>query len=186
MQAFGTALDLVFTWQVMITILLSSVFGLLVGAIPGLTATMATALLVPFAFMLDPVSAIAAIVSATAMAIFAGDIPGSLLRDLGRSADEELFQASMGIYVFNRKVLVEALNNDYVDFGKGGSFSSVSRRWTLEDQAKVEGLASRFYDRFLSLVAEHRHMDVEAVHEIAQGPSGRAPKRRRWAWWTNP
>ena len=56
-----------------------------------------------------------------------------------------------------------------MDFGQGGSFSSVSRRWSLEDQAKVEGLASRFYDRFLSLVAENRHMDVEAVHQIAQG-----------------
>ena len=61
------------------------------------------------------------------------------------------------------------ITNDYVDFGKGGSFASATRRWNLEDQAKVEGLASRFYDRFLRLVAEHRHMDVEAVHEIAQG-----------------
>jgi glucose-1-phosphate adenylyltransferase len=31
--------------------------------------------------------------------------------------DEELFQASMGIYVFNRKVLIECLENDLADFG---------------------------------------------------------------------
>ena len=36
-------------------------------------------------------------------------------------------------------------------------------------EAKVEGLASRFYDRFLGLVAENRDMDVDAVHEVAQG-----------------
>jgi glucose-1-phosphate adenylyltransferase len=40
-----------------------------------------------------------------------------LLRAIGSNEDEELFQASMGIYVFNRNVLTESLKNDYVDFG---------------------------------------------------------------------
>ncbi len=88
-------------------------------------------------------------------------------------ADPTTITGSIGVFFgkFVLKGLFDKLGitNDYVDFGKGGSFASASRRWTLEDQAKVEGLASRFYDRFLSLVAENRHMDVEAVHEIAQG-----------------
>src|SRR5881394_792322 len=42
----------------------------------------------------------------------------ALLADIGHGEDEELFQASMGIYVFNRKVLIDCLNNDLVDFGK--------------------------------------------------------------------
>jgi glucose-1-phosphate adenylyltransferase len=41
-----------------------------------------------------------------------------LLRAIGSKEDDELFQASMGIYVFNRKVLIELLQNDLVDFGK--------------------------------------------------------------------
>ncbi len=41
-----------------------------------------------------------------------------LLSSIGSGAGEELFQASMGIYVFNRDVLVECLDNDLVDFGK--------------------------------------------------------------------
>jgi glucose-1-phosphate adenylyltransferase len=45
-------------------------------------------------------------------------IPPSLLKELGLPEDAELFQASMGIYVFNRDVLVKALDNDRVDFGK--------------------------------------------------------------------
>ncbi len=45
-------------------------------------------------------------------------IPGDLLQQLGHGADEDLYQASMGIYVFNRQALVEALDNDLVDFGK--------------------------------------------------------------------
>jgi len=42
-----------------------------------------------------------------------------LLAAIG-SADEEedLYQASMGIYVFNRQVLIECLENNLVDFGK--------------------------------------------------------------------
>ena len=41
-----------------------------------------------------------------------------LLTSIGADEEEELFQASMGIYVFNREVLVECLENDLVDFGK--------------------------------------------------------------------
>jgi len=37
---------------------------------------------------------------------------------LGIRGDEELFLASMGIYVFDRDVLIELLDNDYTDFGK--------------------------------------------------------------------
>jgi glucose-1-phosphate adenylyltransferase len=41
-----------------------------------------------------------------------------LLASIGSGEDEELYQASMGIYVFNRDVLVKCLDNDLVDFGK--------------------------------------------------------------------
>jgi glucose-1-phosphate adenylyltransferase len=41
-----------------------------------------------------------------------------LLSSSGAGEEEELYQASMGIYVFNRQVLVECLANDLVDFGK--------------------------------------------------------------------
>ena len=45
-------------------------------------------------------------------------IPLDLLNELGRPSDAELYQGSMGIYVFNREVLIEALANDHDDFGK--------------------------------------------------------------------
>ena len=63
-----------------------TVYGMVVGAVPGLTATMAVILLVPFTWFLDPVPAIGAIVATTATAIFAGDIPGALLRIPGTPA----------------------------------------------------------------------------------------------------
>ncbi len=80
------ALALVFDPYVLWVILASAAYGLFVGAIPGLTATMATALLVPVTFFMPPVPAIASIVTATAMAIFAGDIPSCLLRMPGTPA----------------------------------------------------------------------------------------------------
>jgi len=45
-------------------------------------------------------------------------IPPALLRELGLPDDSELYQGSMGIYVFNRNILIECLNNDLDDFGK--------------------------------------------------------------------
>jgi TctA family transporter len=65
---------------VLMVMMLSAVYGLFIGAVPGLTATMATALLIPFTFFMDPVPALAAIVTMEAMAIFAGDIPAALVR----------------------------------------------------------------------------------------------------------
>ena len=38
-------------------------------------------------------------------------IPPDLLNGLGRPADAELYQGSMGIYVFNRQTLIDALDN---------------------------------------------------------------------------
>jgi len=86
MDAVASAFGLVFQPYVLLVILLSAVYGLFVGAIPGLTATMATALLVPVTFFMPPVPAVAAIVTATAMAIFSGDIPAALLRMPGTPA----------------------------------------------------------------------------------------------------
>tara|TARA_R110000868_G_scaffold23357_1_gene94326 strand:- start:3957 stop:5468 length:1512 start_codon:yes stop_codon:yes gene_type:complete len=86
MDAFIIAAGLVFTPETLLTIVLASIFGLFVGAIPGLTATMATALLVPITFYMAPIPAIAAIISCTAMAITAGDLPGTLLRIPGTPA----------------------------------------------------------------------------------------------------
>ncbi len=45
-------------------------------------------------------------------------IPPALLKELGLREDYELFQGSMGIYVFNRNILIECLSNDLDDFGK--------------------------------------------------------------------
>ena len=80
------AFRLVAAPDVIVAIVASSVYGLVIGCLPGLSATMATALLVPVTFYLSPIAAVATIISASAMAIFSGDIPGCLLRIPGTPA----------------------------------------------------------------------------------------------------
>lgn len=86
----GTVLSesiaLVMQWDVLLLIAVSAAYGILIGAIPGLTATMAVALIVPLTFYLSDVQAIAAIVTTVTCSIFAGDIPATLVRIPGTPA----------------------------------------------------------------------------------------------------
>ena len=84
--AIDQAFSMVFDPYTLMVMVIAALYGLFVGAVPGLTATMATALLVPVTFFMPPIPAIAAMVTATAMAIFSGDIPGCLLRIPGTPA----------------------------------------------------------------------------------------------------
>lgn len=94
------ALALIAEPSTLISILAASFFGFVVGALPGLTATMAVALMVPITFLLSPIAAIASIVSAAAMCIAAGDIPGALLRMPGTPASAAYVEDA---YALSRK-----------------------------------------------------------------------------------
>ncbi len=85
-QFFTAVQNVIGDPHVVIVVFLSAFFGVFVGSIPGLTATMAVALLVPITYWLDPICALAAVVSMVACAIFAGDIPTTLLRIPGTPA----------------------------------------------------------------------------------------------------
>lgn len=95
MDSVFTAISLILDPYVLLVICGSALYGLFIGSVPGLTATMAAALLVPVTFFMDPVPALAAIVTMEAMAIFSGDIPGALVRIPGTPASaayvEELY-----------------------------------------------------------------------------------------------
>jgi putative tricarboxylic transport membrane protein len=118
-QAFG----MVFEPYTLMVMVLASLYGLFVGAVPGLTATMATALLVPVTFFMAPIPAIAAIVTATAMAIFSGDIPGCLLRIPGTPASAAYTDEA---YAMTRKGQAEvALGAGLVFSAVGGMFGTL-------------------------------------------------------------
>ncbi len=96
LQAFSGVLgDL----RVLLIIVAAAIYGIFLGAVPGLTATMAVALLVPATFFLDPIPALAAVVTVEACAIFAGDIPNALLRIPGTPASAAYAD---DVYAFTR------------------------------------------------------------------------------------
>src|SRR4030081_2838921 len=120
---YTQALWLILDPYVLTVIFCSAIFGLFVGCVPGLTAPMATALLVPITFFMPPVPAIAAIVTATAMAIFAGDIPGALLRIPGTPASAAYTDEA---YAMTKKGQAEiALGAGLVFSALGGLFGTV-------------------------------------------------------------
>ena len=117
-EQFATALGMLADLQLLLVIVLASVFGLFVGAIPGLTATMATALLVPVTFFMPPLAAVSAIVACTAMAITAGDIPGCLIRMPGTPASAAYTDET---YAMTRRGLAaQALGSSLVSSVIGG------------------------------------------------------------------
>lgn len=83
LQAFVQVLAQPEVWLIIVA---SALYGVFLGAVPGLTATMAVALFVPITYWLDPIPALAGIVTMAACAIFAGDVPTTLLRIPGTPA----------------------------------------------------------------------------------------------------
>ena len=76
----------VFEPNVLIPWILAMFFGVFVGATPGLTATMAVALIIPLTYYMNPTAALAMIFGVVFTAIFAGDIPATYLRIPGTPA----------------------------------------------------------------------------------------------------
>uniref|UniRef100_A0A7J3I7N3 C4-dicarboxylate ABC transporter permease n=1 Tax=Ignisphaera aggregans TaxID=334771 RepID=A0A7J3I7N3_9CREN len=86
MVDWGFIFSYVISAKALIIMFITALYGLFIGAMPGLTATMAAALLVPFAFWLDPLSALAMIITMDVLAIWAGDIPAAFVRIPGTPA----------------------------------------------------------------------------------------------------
>ena len=92
-----------------------------------------------------------------------------LLGAIGSKEDGELFQASMGIYVFNRDVLIQSLQNDLVDFGKHIIPQSIKDRhvsaFIFEGYWEDIGTIRAFYEANLNLtdvVPEYSFFEPES------------------------
>ncbi len=97
LQAFQ---QVILSPEVLAIILASALYGVFMGSMPGLTATMSVALFIPLTYWLDPVPALAGIVTMVACAIFAGDLPTTLLRIPGTPASAAYVDDA---YAFTRR-----------------------------------------------------------------------------------
>ncbi|MEO5754783.1 MAG: glucose-1-phosphate adenylyltransferase [Chthoniobacterales bacterium] len=77
------------------------------------------------------------------------------LESIGKKPEEELYQASMGIYVFNRQVLIDCLADDLDDFGKHVIPQAIGERhvnaYIFEGYWEDIGTIRAFYEANLDL-----------------------------------
>ncbi len=79
-------LALVFTPAALMAVVIGTVAGVVIGAMPGLTATMAVGLLVPFTYTMDPVLGLMLLGGIYSGAMYGGSIPAILLNTPGTPA----------------------------------------------------------------------------------------------------
>ncbi|MGH3358702.1 MAG: tripartite tricarboxylate transporter permease, partial [Nocardioidaceae bacterium] len=79
LESLSGAMVLVMDPQVWLYVCIGLVLGMFVGAIPGLSATMAVSVLLPMAFYLPPHVGIPFLIAITKGAFYAGSIPAILI-----------------------------------------------------------------------------------------------------------
>jgi putative tricarboxylic transport membrane protein len=70
-------------WEALLLVVAGTIVGLFVGSVPGLTATMALALLVPFTFTMDPLSAMVLLGAVYVSSMYGGAFTAILINTPG-------------------------------------------------------------------------------------------------------
>ena len=74
MEAWILGMQTVFQWDMLLLIFLGTLLGLILGAVPGLTAVLGMVLLLPITFGMDPVKGLSVLIG-----IYAGGLSGGLV-----------------------------------------------------------------------------------------------------------
>ena len=85
-EALAAGFALVAQWESILFLSLGVLVGVVAGAIPGMSATMAVALTLPFTFALQPISGILLLLGVYKGGIFGGSIPAILIKTPGTPA----------------------------------------------------------------------------------------------------
>jgi putative tricarboxylic transport membrane protein len=86
MEGLGYALDALLNYGVLLAAAGGVVWGILGGALPGISPSIAMALLLPFTYAMEPVVAIVLLASTYVGAEYGGSIPAILIRTPGTNA----------------------------------------------------------------------------------------------------
>jgi putative tricarboxylic transport membrane protein len=79
MDIFGMDFSVLFTWECLFAIMLGTLYGLFIGALPGLGATVGIALILPVTYTMEPLPAILLLVSVYQAAEYGGSISSIVL-----------------------------------------------------------------------------------------------------------
>ena len=87
MDVFVAALDIITRWDVILALLIGSVGGVMIGAIPGVGPAVAIAILLPATFGMDPVVGLTLLLGIYGSSLYGGAIPAILVNTPGTAVN---------------------------------------------------------------------------------------------------
>ncbi|MEZ5478348.1 MAG: tripartite tricarboxylate transporter permease [Thiolinea sp.] len=87
MDTLLSALDILIRWDVLAALLIGSVGGVIIGAIPGVGAAVAIAILLPATFALEPIVGLTLLLGIYGSSMFGGAIPAILINTPGTAVN---------------------------------------------------------------------------------------------------
>ena len=83
MDTLLSSFEIIARWDVIAALLIGSIGGVIVGALPGVGAAVAIAILLPATFMLEPIVGLTALLGIYGSSMFGGAIPAILINTPG-------------------------------------------------------------------------------------------------------
>ena len=87
MENFVGAVEILLRWDVLIALLIGSVGGVVIGAIPGVGAAVAIAILLPATFSLEPIVGLTLLLGIYGSSMYGGAIPAILVNTPGTAVN---------------------------------------------------------------------------------------------------
>ena len=152
MEAILMGMEQIFTIDAMLYIIGGTVFGFIIGALPGLTGNMAIAIMVPVTFTMETTNALAFLTAIYCSAIYGGSVSAILLGIPGTiSSMATVFD---GYPMAKQGRAGEALGHATLASAFGGLFSAVALMFftpILAEQALKFGPSEYFLVAILGL-----------------------------------
>ncbi|MFD0916062.1 tripartite tricarboxylate transporter permease [Pseudahrensia aquimaris] len=87
MEYFGDAIAILSRWDVVAALLIGSIGGVIIGAIPGVGPAVAIAILLPATFALDPIVGLTVLLGIYGSSMYGGSIPAILINTPGTAVN---------------------------------------------------------------------------------------------------
>ncbi len=87
MDTFSSALSILAHWEVLIALLVGSIGGVIIGAIPGVGAPVAIAILLPATFAFEPIVGLTLLLGIYGSSMYGGAIPAILINTPGTAVN---------------------------------------------------------------------------------------------------
>ena len=167
MEVFLSSLDILVRWDVALALLVGSVGGVLIGAIPGVGPAVAIAILLPATFSMDPIVGLTVLLGIYGSSMYGGSIPAILINTPGTAVNA--LTTYDGHPMTRRGEARRALSLAYSSSFFGGIFSVVALILfapTLAKVAPMFGSREIFLAALLGIilvVTAHRHQSLIAA-----------------------